>query len=173
MRQKAKKKFSRAEQMFFSVDGLEQSTDEVISTYIAERFGQGKTIMDLTCSIGGNLIQLARHNRVVAVDSNQNNLLCAQKNAEVYGVAANIEFVLGNAEDNIRPGIEAFFVDHRRPFCGHDVFATRLQKWSQIQRHRHLPWQLNSKHCLLDSQEWLVCRTGSATFVHLSDYVNS
>jgi len=114
LRRKAKDKFSRAEQMFFTPDGAEQSTGENIAKYIAERFGKNKNIVDLTCSIGGNLIFLAEHNNLKAVDKNEANLFCAQKNAAVYGLANKIEFIFGDANENILSGADAFFLDPER-----------------------------------------------------------
>ena len=60
LRHRAKDKFSLAEKMFFTADGQEQSTGEKIAEYIAGRFGEGLNIVDLTCSIGGNLVYLAQ-----------------------------------------------------------------------------------------------------------------
>lgn len=114
LRHRAKDKFSLAEKMFFTADGQEQSTGEKIAEYIAGRFGEGLNIVDLTCSIGGNLVYLAQKNNLTAVDQNEANLFCAQKNAEVYGVADKIKFVLGDAAENLIPGTDAFFMDPER-----------------------------------------------------------
>lgn len=114
LRHKAKDKFRLAEKMFFTADGQEQSTGEKIAEYLAERFGEGLQIVDLTCSIGGNLVYLAQKNNLIAVDRNEANLFCAQKNAEVYGVADKIKFILGNAEENLLFGTDAFFMDPER-----------------------------------------------------------
>ena len=114
LRHRAKDKFSLAEKMFFTADGQEQSTGEKIAEYIAGRFGEGLNIVDLTCSIGGNLVYLAQKNNLTAVDQNEANLFCAQKNAEVYGVAGKIKFVLGQAEENLISGTDAFFMDPER-----------------------------------------------------------
>ncbi len=114
LRHKAKDKFSLAEKMFFTTDGQEQSTGEKIAEYIAGRFGEDLNIVDLTCSIGGNLVYLAQKNNLIAVDRNEANLFCAQKNAEVYGVADKIKFILGDAEENLLSGTDAFFMDPER-----------------------------------------------------------
>lgn len=114
LRHKAKDKFSLAEKMFFTTDGQEQSTGEKIAEYIAGRFGEDLNIVDLTCSIGGNLVYLAQKNNLIAVDRNEANFFCAQKNAEVYGVADKIKFILGDAEENLLSGTDAFFMDPER-----------------------------------------------------------
>ncbi len=116
-RQKAQEKFSKAHDMFFTTEALEQASGESIAQYIAERFSQvlprGSDIMDLTCGIGGNAIFLARYFQVKAVDHNEIHLTCAQYNSEVYGVSKSIEFILGRAEDNIQ-STAAFFIDPQR-----------------------------------------------------------
>lgn len=118
MRHRAEVKFSQAGQMFFTPDGVEQSTGENISCLIAERFGKGKKIVDLTCSIGGNTVFFAKGNNVVAIDRNEANIFCAGRNAEVYGVRDQIKFVLGDAFENIIEDADAFFVDPERARMG-------------------------------------------------------
>lgn len=116
-RKKAKDKFSKSEKMFFTPDGLEQSSAESISEYIAQRFkrilNRNATVIDLTCGVGGNTIFLAKYFKVLAVDSNPVHIYCAKHNAKLYGVENNIEFIVGNAEDNIRD-CQAFFIDPQR-----------------------------------------------------------
>jgi len=115
LRKKAEGKFSKSREMFFTSYGLEQSTDEKISELIAARFKKDWKVVDLTCGIGGNLISLAKNSqKVVAIDTDQVNLECAKENAKVYGVDGNIEFVLGNAFDNIPEDVDAFFIDPSR-----------------------------------------------------------
>lgn len=114
LRHKAKDKFSLADKMFFTPDGQEQSTGEKISQYIAGRFGKGKKIVDLTCSIGGNLVYLAQENDLIAVDLNEVNISCAQLNAHIYGVDDKIKFIKGDAFDNVIDGVDAFFADPDR-----------------------------------------------------------
>ena len=114
LRIKAKDKFTRSEQMFFTSLGFEQSTGENIASYIAGRFGQVGKVVDLTAGIGGNLIFLAKNNRVIAVDQNEVHLECARLNAGAYGVLKNTEFILGRAEDNFIKDADAFFIDPAR-----------------------------------------------------------
>jgi len=114
LRHKAKDKFSQAAKMFFTSDGAEQSTGELIARHIASRFGKNNNIVDLTSSIGGNLIYLAQENNLTAIDRSEANLFCAQKNAAVYGVANKIKFVLGDAFENIDNNADAFFFDPER-----------------------------------------------------------
>jgi SAM-dependent methyltransferase len=119
LRRRAAGKFSRSGEMFFTTLGLEQSTDEVIARHIAARFRPEWRVADLTCGLGGNTIFLAEHcRRVLAVDINAENLTCARANAAVYGVQDKIEFIIGQAEDNIQSGVDAFFLDPARDRAG-------------------------------------------------------
>lgn len=53
--------------------------------------------MDAFCGVGGNAIQFAfTCERVIAIDLDPTRLACARHNAEIYGVAERIEFVLGD-----------------------------------------------------------------------------
>lgn len=117
LRHKAKDKFTKVDEMFFTSDGLEQASDEKISEYIAKRFAEvlrpKSKVSDLTCGIGGNTIFLAKYFHVLAVDYDKTHISCAKNNSKVYGVDSNIEFICGRAEDNIRDS-EAFLVDPQR-----------------------------------------------------------
>lgn len=115
LRRQAAKKFARAAEMLFTPLSLEQSTSEAISEHIARRFKPEWSVADLTCGLGGNLIPLAQRCRAaVAVDKLDINIACAQANAAIYRVASKIEFITGDAFDNIRPDIDAFFLDPAR-----------------------------------------------------------
>lgn len=84
LRKKALVKFARADEMWFDRQGLEQATNEVISTHKAKRF-QG-TVWDLCSGIGGDAIALAAHCDVTAVDLNPAACLRTKWNAQVHGV---------------------------------------------------------------------------------------
>lgn len=117
LRKKAQGKFTLADQMFFTPDGLQQSSDEQVSSYIAERFApvlsSGSKVMDLTCGIGANAIALAKEFSVITVDLDEVHLVCAQANAKAYGVDSSIEFIHGDAFDHAQ-ACDAFFVDPQR-----------------------------------------------------------
>jgi hypothetical protein len=115
LRRKAAGKFSRSSEMFFTPLSLEQSTGEEISKYIAARFGRPKKIVDLTCSLGGNLIFLClAAQETIAVDKDENNIALAKLNTGVYGCAKNIKFICGDAYDNIISDADAYFIDPAR-----------------------------------------------------------
>lgn len=118
LRRRAEGKFSKSSEMFFTPLSLEQATGEQISKYIASRYGHPEKIVDLTCSIGGNLIFLAAQAKeTIAVDINSVNILCAEINAKLYQ-QENIKFICGDAFDNILSGADAFFIDPSRERSG-------------------------------------------------------
>lgn len=87
LRQRARKKFSAAERMFFTRLALEQATDQWVAAYKASRFPAGEPVADLCCGIGGDLLALAIHGAVWAIDRNRANIVLAQ---------ANLQAVLGD-----------------------------------------------------------------------------
>lgn len=89
LRQRAIVKFSRASQMWFDRQGLEQATQAQISSHKTNRFsGQ---VWDLCCGVGGDSIALAESCRVTAVDLNPAACLRTGWNVEVYGRQDQIE----------------------------------------------------------------------------------
>lgn len=87
LRQRANKKFSKADQMLFTRSALEQSSGEEVSTYRAEKFKSAgiDQIVDLCCSIGGDAISLAEHMQVTGIDIDPTRLMMAEHNLTVYG----------------------------------------------------------------------------------------
>jgi hypothetical protein len=102
LRVRAGKKFSRAGEMFFTRDGLEQSSAEVVSRHRALRFRAMEEIADLGCGIGGDTIALAECAPVWAVDREEIRLRIARENVNVYAPAHPVLFVL---TDLMRPGM--------------------------------------------------------------------
>ena len=87
LRQRAADKFSRAGQMYFTRQALEQSSSEIVSTYRAQRFfdaGFGR-IADLGCSIGGDALALAAKADVIGIDLEWLRLAMARENLQAYG----------------------------------------------------------------------------------------
>ncbi|GAA5882967.1 hypothetical protein JCM16303_006766 [Sporobolomyces ruberrimus] len=77
-------------------EGWYSVTPENIAVQIAERCRSG-VIVDAFCGVGGNAIQFAfTCERVFAFDTSKVRLACARRNAEIYGVADRITFILGD-----------------------------------------------------------------------------
>ncbi|MCA9211074.1 MAG: hypothetical protein KDA55_22095, partial [Planctomycetales bacterium] len=70
LRRRARAKFSRAAELYFTRTLLEQATDDQIAAYKAARFpaDDSSLIADLCCGIGGDTMSLAKRAPTVAVD---------------------------------------------------------------------------------------------------------
>jgi hypothetical protein len=102
LRLRAEKKFSRAGEMFFTREGLEQSTAEAVSRRRASRFRGFAGIADLGCGIGGDTIALAGCAPVWAVDRDEVRLRMARENIHACAPAHPVRFIL---TDLLRPGM--------------------------------------------------------------------
>ncbi len=100
LRTQARPRFTRAESMWFDRTRLEQATQEVVAHHKAQRFAAcaGQTVLDLCCGIGADAIAIAGHAKVQAVDMSPLATWYTQRNAEVYGVASNIETLVSPVE---------------------------------------------------------------------------
>ncbi|MGW0840281.1 class I SAM-dependent methyltransferase [Streptomyces sp. NPDC002787] len=119
LRQRAAAKFGAAdaERMFFTPNGVEQSTRTTVATYRAERMrALGVTsVADLCCGIGGDAIALARAGiRVLAVDRDPLTAAVARANADALGLADLIEVREADVTDVDVAPYDAVFVDPAR-----------------------------------------------------------
>ncbi|MFF7054016.1 methyltransferase domain-containing protein [Streptomyces griseorubiginosus] len=119
LRQRAVAKFGAedAGRMFFTPNGVEQSTRASVATYRAERFrAMGVTsVADLCCGIGGDAIALARAGiRVLAVDRDPLTAAAARANADALGLADLIEVREADVTEVDTAAYDAVFVDPAR-----------------------------------------------------------
>jgi SAM-dependent methyltransferase len=114
LRLKARAKFGRAMDMFFTRPGLEQASAEMVARHRARRYAAAAMVADLCCGIGGDLLALAAGHRVLAVDADPLALRVVRANAEALGVAANVTTRLGDVRDAGLAGVDAVFIDPAR-----------------------------------------------------------
>ncbi|MGW2467835.1 THUMP-like domain-containing protein [Streptomyces bauhiniae] len=119
LRQRAEAKFGAedAQAMFFTPNGVEQSTRASVAAYRAERMrALGITsVADLCCGIGGDALALARAGiRVLAVDRDPLTAAVARANAEVLGLDELIEVREADVTEVGTAGYDAVFVDPAR-----------------------------------------------------------
>ncbi|MET8562448.1 methyltransferase domain-containing protein [Streptomyces flaveolus] len=119
LRQRAVAKFGAedAGRMFFTPNGVEQSTRASVAAYRAGRLKElGVTsVADLCCGIGGDAIALARAGiRVLAVDRDPLTAAAARANAEALGLAGLIEVREADVTEVDTAGYDAVFVDPAR-----------------------------------------------------------
>ncbi|WP_329335734.1 SAM-dependent methyltransferase [Streptomyces sp. NBC_00663] len=119
LRQRAVAKFGDedAARMFFTPNGVEQSTRASVATYRARRLKElGVTsVADLCSGIGGDAIALARAGiRVLAVDRDPLTAAAARANAEALGLSGLIEVREADVTEVDTAGYDAVFVDPAR-----------------------------------------------------------
>ena len=114
LRRKAADKFSRADAMFFTREGLEQSSGETISTYRSRRFASFGRVGDFCCGIGGDTIGLTGVTSVFAVDADPLRLAMAAHNVSVYARSERAEFRAGDLLAMPLPKLAAAFFDPDR-----------------------------------------------------------
>ncbi|MEU1261370.1 methyltransferase domain-containing protein [Streptomyces cellulosae] len=119
LRQRAVAKFGAedAARMFFTPNGVEQSTRRSVAAYRAERLRAAgvRSVADLCCGIGGDAIALARAGiRVLAVDRDPQTAAAARANAEALGLAGLIEVREADVTEVDTSGHDAVFVDPAR-----------------------------------------------------------
>jgi hypothetical protein len=127
LRDAGRAKFSRAGQMLFTRDGLEQASSEVTASHAAARYPAGGVLADLCCGIGGNLITLVPGRRVLAVDSSPVSLAFARHNAAVYGATDGLAVVCADVREVPLGGVDAVFIDPARRAGGRRLAAGRSE----------------------------------------------
>ena len=129
LRKRAAAKFSRAAEMFFTQDALEQASGEHIAHWRARRFAAlgPARIADLGCGIGGDTLALASlpECAVYALDRNALRLRMARENLSAYNRHAHL--LQADLRDPLplRDVEAAFFDPARRTAAGRRIFDVR------------------------------------------------
>ncbi|WP_326803704.1 class I SAM-dependent methyltransferase [Streptomyces sp. NBC_01788] len=123
LRQRAAAKFGAedAGRMFFTPNGVEQSTRASVAAHRAARLRESgvTSVADLCCGIGGDAIALARAGiRVLAVDRDPLTAAAARANTEALGVADLIEVREADVTEVDTASYDAVFVDPARRAAG-------------------------------------------------------
>ncbi|WP_240118110.1 MULTISPECIES: methyltransferase domain-containing protein [unclassified Streptomyces] len=119
LRQRAAAKFGPGDagRMFFTPNGVEQSTRASVAAHRAERFREMgvRSVADLCCGIGGDAIALARAGiRVLAVDRDPLTAAAARANAGALGLSGLIEVREADVTEVDTSSWDAVFVDPAR-----------------------------------------------------------
>lgn len=91
LRERARSKFALADEMLFTREALEQATHEAVAAYRASRFPAGAPVIDLTCSIGADLIALARRGPAIGFDLDAERLSHAAVNLAAHGLDGELK----------------------------------------------------------------------------------
>ncbi|XP_066575917.1 trimethylguanosine synthase isoform X2 [Amia ocellicauda] len=107
-------------------EGWFSVTPEKIAEHIALRVQSSfhaDVIVDAFCGVGGNAIQFAlKGKRVIGIDIDPVRIALAQNNAQVYGVAGQIEFIQGDFMQ-LAPDLKADVVFLSPPWGGPDYLS--------------------------------------------------
>ncbi|MER6994620.1 methyltransferase domain-containing protein [Streptomyces sp. NPDC000410] len=119
LRQRAVAKFGAedAYRMYFTPNGVEQSTRASVAAYRAARFTElgVRSVADLCCGNGGDAIALARAGiSVLAVDRDPLTAEVARANAAALGLDGLVEVRCADVADVDTSGYDALFVDPAR-----------------------------------------------------------
>jgi THUMP domain-containing protein/RNA cap guanine-N2 methyltransferase len=114
LRERGRAKFSRAQDMMLTRDGLEQASGETVAGHRAARLATGGPVADLCCGIGGDLVALAAHGPVMGVDRDPLHAWMAGHNADVYGVGERVRTEVADVRAVDLAGVAAVFVDPAR-----------------------------------------------------------
>jgi hypothetical protein len=120
LRRRARKKFARAAELFFTKRGLEQATDDLTAAYKASRFPAKLPLADLCCGIGGDLLALGLRGATIGYDFDEVTALFAAANCEVLNRTARqphlVSAVCKKAEAAHVAEVAAWHIDpDRRP----------------------------------------------------------
>ncbi len=117
LRARARAKFDRADHMYLTREGLEQASAQIISAHRGRRYAPYRSVADLCCGIGGDLIALASGRDALAVDRDPLHLRMAALNAAMYG-ASSVRTRCEDVRASDLAGVEAVFVDPARRHGG-------------------------------------------------------
>ncbi|ADB35035.1 hypothetical protein Kfla_6032 [Kribbella flavida DSM 17836] len=126
LRHRAVAKFGAADaaRMYFTPDGLEQSTRSTVASHRAARIAAalpGASVVDLGCGIGGDLVSAARAGlRVTGVERDPATAAAARANLAALGLPG--EVIMGDAEQQDVTQYEVVFADPARRADGRRVF---------------------------------------------------
>jgi hypothetical protein len=127
LRAKARRKFSRADQMYFTREALEQASGEAISLYRAQRYKGYERVADVCCGLGGDALGLTTVARVTLIDKDPLRLALAKANlaARFAGRAGQAEFLCADVTTTPLPDADALWFDPARRAGGRRKFSVR------------------------------------------------
>lgn len=127
LRHRASIKFSHAERMLFTPEGLEQASNEAVAAWRAAQFPSDVGVLDACCGIGGDARALAQKGRVLAVDADPTTAQCAalnlRENASASVLCADVRRL--DFAELAEQGIGAAFFDPSRRVT--DQFGRRVR----------------------------------------------
>ena len=125
LRTRAVSKFSRAHEMYFTRDALEQASGERISSHRAQRFADYASVGDFGCGIGGDLISLAARTNATGIERDAVRAAMAAENLRVCGVNGRASVQAADLAECSWPDVAALWCDPARRENGRRIFSVR------------------------------------------------
>jgi hypothetical protein len=122
LRERARSKFATPERMYFTREGLEQSSAEMVARHRAARYAGLERVADLCTGIGGDLLALAQGRAALAVDLDEIHLRMALANARAFG-AGDLAGACADVRDLRLDALPPVFVDPARRAGGRRLRA--------------------------------------------------
>ena len=128
LRSRALVKHPYGDRLWWTAEALEQSSSYAVAVHRSHRYsdlarGTAEPVLDLGCSVGGDLLALAATGPVVGVDLDQARLLLARANTEALGLTAAL--VRADLQRWEPPAGAVVFADPARRAGGRRVFDPR------------------------------------------------
>jgi SAM-dependent methyltransferase len=121
LKRRALGKHPHGDRLWWTAEALEQASSYDVAVHRAQRFAGARRVLDLCCSVGGDLLPLAQVAPATGVDLDEARLLLAQENARTLGVGVGL--VRADVTRLVPTG--AVFADPARRSGGRRVFDAR------------------------------------------------
>jgi SAM-dependent methyltransferase len=121
LKQRAMAKHPEGGRLWWTAEALEQASSYDVARHRAIRYAGAPQVLDLGCSVGGDLLALAKVASATGVDLDEARLLLARENAHVLGC----EVQLLRADVTRLEPTGAVFADPARRAGGRRVFDPR------------------------------------------------
>lgn len=121
LKERARAKHPDGDRMWWTAEALEQASSYDVASHRAHRFAGAARVLDLGCSVGGDLLRLAAVAPAVGVDIDETRLLLAQAN----GRELDVDVGLVRADVTQLEPTGAVFADPARRAGGRRVFDPR------------------------------------------------
>ena len=121
LKQRALAKHPRGDALWWTGEALEQSSSYDVATHRVGRYAGSARVLDLCCSVGGDLLALAEAVPAAGVDLDETRLLLAAENARVLDL--DVPLVRADVTTLLPTG--DVFVDPARRAGGRRVFDPR------------------------------------------------
>jgi SAM-dependent methyltransferase len=90
LKDRARTKHPQGDRLWWTAEALEQASSYDVAVHRAKRYAGAERVLDLCCSVGGDLLALAAVAPAVGVDLDEARLLLARQNAVELGLSVGL-----------------------------------------------------------------------------------